>query len=164
MRDIKISKHGQISKTCLADCVCLDRLAREEDRREVEDISGRSLGNNLAFACAHAQPCLTARTKKGELLGIFGVVPLGGRQGAIAFVGTKAIEENGHAFLRGSKDVMSYLEKNYPYDFLMNVVDARNEVHVHWLKWLGFNMIRQVDAYGSGKLKVIEFAKICKSP
>jgi len=157
----QVSRHGIIKPTCIADVICLERHARAEDRREVEDISGKSLGDNLTFALKHARPCLTARTRKGELLGIFGVVPTGERQGAVAFVGTDAITKNKQAFLRGSRDVMAYLEVKTDYGLLFNVVDARNVIHVHWLKWLGFSFIRHVKGYGAGKIDVIEFAKIC---
>jgi len=170
------SRHGIIKPTVLADIICLERHARAEDRREVEDLSGKSLGDNLTFALQHARPCLTARTRKGELLGIFGIVPIGEDQeavsaqartgntksGAIAFVGTDAITQNKRALLRGSRDVLAYLEAKSDYGFLFNVVDARNEIHISWLKWLGFSMIRLIQGYGAAKIPVIEFAKVTK--
>jgi len=154
------SKHGIITPATIKDVMELNRLAREEDRREVEDTSGQPLVANLFLALEYAQPCLVAHSRKGELLGMFGVVPTGEGQGAIAFVGTRMIEENRMSFLRGSRDVIAYLERDY--DFLFNVVDARNAVHIYWLKWLGFSMIRRVEEYGAAKIPVIEFAKVTK--
>jgi len=154
---INISKHGNITPTTLFDVCELDKLARDEDRREVEDISHKPLITNLLFALEHAKPCLTARTHFGELYGIFGVLPSFHHWGAIAFIGTKAIEQNTISFLRGSKDVLNYVQQHY--DMLCNIVDARNEVHVRWLKWLGFSMIRRLDNFGAKQIQVLEFAK-----
>jgi len=154
------TRHGVITYSCIAECICLGHSARPQDRREVEDISGQSLEANLFFALAHAKPCLTARTKENKLLGIFGVIPTVPREGAIAMIGTQEIERNRHSFLRGSRDVLAYLHKDY--DRLYNVVDARNTLHVEYLKWLGFKMGKHIEQFGHAKIPVIEFERRIK--
>jgi len=157
------TRHGRIRPATPFDVAQLAQVARVEDRREVEDISGQSLFLNLSLALSFAQPCLTCRTAFGGLLlGIFGIVPVAPRQGAIAFIGTQAIEQHKTAFLRGAKDVMAHVENEANYGFLYNVVDARNELHIKFLKWLGFTFIRRVDGFGAAKIPVIEFCKIIK--
>jgi len=154
-----ISKHGLVTPSTYQDADELAATARRQDIREVEDISGKPLFLNLIVAVGMGKPCLTARTLSGELLCMMGIVPIGKGQGAIAMIGTPLIEQERFSFLRGAKDVMSYLESRTDYDFLCNVVDARNKLHIDFLKWLGFSMLRKVEGYGAAKIPVVEFCK-----
>lgn len=43
---------------------------------------------------------------------------------------------------------------------LFNCVDQRNEVHINWLRWLGFKFVRIIPEYGIQKLPFIEFVRI----
>jgi len=138
----------------------LVQLVREEDRREVEDISGRSLYANLVFAMENARPCLTARTKAGELVFIAGVVPTAPREGAVALIGTRAIECNRLAFMRASLSLLSAAHSSY--DRLYNVVDCRNKLHIRYLEWLGFTMGNRIEKYGAAQIPVIEFERRVK--
>lgn len=153
-----MTPHGIVTRATLDDAEELNTLARWEDRREVEDISGKSALHGFSMGVLLGDPAYTLRTLKGELVGIVGVVPIGLHQGAIALSGTRLIEQNKISFLRGSKDVLRDLEKRY--DCLLNVCDARNTVHHRWLKWLGFHFIQKVENYGANKIPVIEFARI----
>jgi len=151
-------KHGQVAPSTFADAQELAGKLREEDRREIEAISGQNPLHNFQLAVLVAKPCLTLRTFDGELIGLLGVVPVGLRCGAIAMSGTRLIEQNRTAFLRGSREVLAYLEQSY--DTLFNVCDARNRVHLNWLKWLGFSLIARRENFGVGQIPVIEFARI----
>jgi len=153
-----LTPHGLVYPATMADAKELAETLREEDRREIVDISGQTPLHNFQLAVLIAKPCLVMRTHEGELVGIVGVVPVGLNRGAIAMSGTRLIEQIPKAFLRGSRDVLAYLERHY--ETLFNVCDARNHVHLKWLKWLGFSLIRRQDNYGVGKIEVIEFAKI----
>jgi len=159
-----ISKHGLITKTTLDDCFELNFKARPQDRAEVEDISGETLLDNLEYGLKHAKPCLTARTHSGALLGIFGVIPLWCEVSSIAFIGTKEIERNKYAFLRGARDALAYVEKLPDCRFLTNLVDCRNELHIKFLKRLGFHMHERIENFNQSNISAMKFWNFPKSP
>lgn len=156
-----MTPHGIVSRSTFADAHELDGLLRPEDRREVEEITGKPAIHNLLMGVVIGDPCWTLRDPDGGLLGILGVVPVGLRHGAIALSGTALLEQRRFNFLRGTLDVLAELEKTY--DTLFNVCDARNTVHHRWLKWAGFNFIRKIDRFGAKGVPVIEFARITKN-
>ena len=43
---------------------------------------------------------------------------------------------------------------------IWNYVDARNVVHIKWLKWLGFTIINKHNQFGIGRIPFYEFVKI----
>lgn len=138
----------------------------EQLAREAAEIAGISALDNLRRAVLFGDPCLTLRTNEGAMIGLLTIVPVGLIHGCIAFSGTPEIENNRMAFLRGSREILADLDSRY--DTLMNVCDARNEVHHRWLKWLGFHFIRKIDRYGAEGVPVYEFARIsptrCATP
>lgn len=153
-----MTPHGIVSRATFADAHELDQSLRPEDRRELEDISGRPALQNLLLGVLVGKPSLAIRSLDGELAGILGVAPVGLQHGAVAFAGTPVIEQRSTAFLRGSRDVLDAISRDY--DTLFNVCDARNEVHHRWLRWLGFTFIRKIDHYGAAQVPVYEFARI----
>ena len=153
-----MTPHGIVTRAALADAEELDRNLRPEDRAELEDISGASALDCLRRSVLFGDPAYTLRTHSGELVGIVSVAPVSYLHGAIAMSGTPAIERVSTAFLRGSRDVLADIERRF--DTLLNVCDARNEVHHRWLKWLGFTFIRKIDSFGPRGVPVYEFARI----
>jgi hypothetical protein len=61
-------------------------------------------------------------------------------------------------FLRKSKEVLAEMQKKYP--LLFNVVDARNEVHVKWIGWLGFTFVKKHLNWGPEGRMFYEFVRI----
>lgn len=159
--DQLLTRHGIVTPATLEDARELDRNLREADRRELEDVTGRPALANLLLGVLISKPSLALRTHEGKLIAILNVAPVGLTYGVIGMSGTSLLEESRTAFLRGSLDVISQIEKDY--DTLLNVCDARNPVHHRWLKWLGFKFIRKVDQYGANGIPVYEFARITQS-
>ena len=153
-----MTPHGLVTRTTAADTRELAANLRDADRLELESTSDHKVEKTLLFGALTSDPCLTLRTHDGALLGILGVVPEGGGVGVVWMAGTPLIEQRRMAFLRGGRDVMSFLDQRY--DVLHNAVDARNEVHIRWLRWLGFSFLRTVDNVGPRGISVIEFARI----
>ncbi|AMD61441.1 hypothetical protein V6R85_02495 [Agrobacterium sp. CCNWLW32] len=153
-----MTPHGIVTRATFADAYELDAKLRPEDRKEVEDITGKPAIRNFLMGVVIGEPCLTLRDPEGELLGILGVVPVGVSGGSIALSGTALLEQRRTCFLRGTIDVLAELDRSY--DTLFNVCDARNPVHHRWLKWAGFNFIRKIDRFGAKGVPVIEFARI----
>lgn len=153
-----ITKHGNVTNANMDDIQSLIEQIRPEDRQEIEDISGHSVEENFQFALRFGEPCLALRTlNDNDLVGILTVCPTGNRCGVIAMSGTVLLEKNEKAFLRGSRDVLKYLDQSY--DLLYNVCDARNSTHHKWLKWLGFKFLA-LKNYGHANVPVYEFARL----
>ena len=153
-----MTPHGIVARATFADAHELAAKLRPEDRREVEEITGKPALHNLLLAVAIGEPALTLRDHERGLIGIMGVARTGLHSGAVSFLGTSLIEQRSSAFLRGSREVLREVSKEY--DTLFNVCDARNLVHQKWLKWLGFRFIRKIDRFGASGVPVIEFARI----
>ena len=80
--------------------------------------------------------------------------------GSIWLLGTEEIEEHPVALLRLCKKILPRLMT--PYDMLFNLMDVRNELHVKFVKWLGFTFIRE-RPFGPEGLPFYEFALINKN-
>ena len=72
---------------------------------------------------------------------MFGVAAAspGCRHGIPWLLGGNQIEENAFAFARISKRGLKNVLRHY--QMLSNVIDARNETAIRWLKWLGFSIL-----------------------
>ena len=98
---------------------------------------------------------------KGEPIGVFGVAD-GNEQnfglGWVWMVGTDRIKEIRTQFLRNCKEELEKMQGDY--DILCNYVDARNKVHIKWLRWMGFTFLREVKNYGEEGRTFYEFARL----
>jgi hypothetical protein len=155
-----MTPHGIVTRATLADAEELAANLRDCDRAELVDISGLEPGDTLKRGVLMGSPALTLRTHSGDMIGILTVVPFGATGGIISMSGTPLIEQTKVPFLRGSLDVLRHLDARF--ETLFNVCDARNEVHVRWLRWMGFSLIRKINHYGANQVPVYEFARIRK--
>lgn len=73
---------------------------------------------------------------KNENVALTGVEPVSKDEGLIWMVATPDLEKHGLEFLRACHEFIDIMCR--PYKKVGNVVHARNEVHLKWLKWLGF--------------------------
>ena len=73
-------------------------------------------------------------------------------------LGTDKIREARMGFLRQSEYWLNELHEGHP--LLFNYVDARNTLHIRWLKWMGFSFINLHQEYGVGRLPFYEFVRI----
>ena len=62
-----------------------------------------------------------------------------------------------YSFLRENEKVIDFL--NTKYKILWNYVDCRNQLHIKWLKWCGFQFINKTN-YGVLNKPFYEFIKI----
>lgn len=76
----------------------------------------------------------------GRLACLWGIAPLSltSSSGVPWFLSTPVVEQHPVLFLRRCKPHVQEFKDRY--DFMVNHVDARNKVAIHWLKWLGFEM------------------------
>jgi hypothetical protein len=82
-----------------------------------------------------SDPCLAGTAPDGNPAVLFGAVPTG-RWGRVWLVATSAVEQWPITFLRHSRTWVHFLTLMYP--VLYNIVDARNTLHLSWLRWAGF--------------------------
>jgi len=125
----------------------IDYLAehlRAEDVREVRTLKpDADIRDTLQEAWDESQITRVVR-KDGKPVVIFGSGPtedviasVGASAADIWLLGTDDIKLNKMSFLKLSMKVIKEIAR--PYDYLWNVVDPRNELHIRWLEWLGFS-------------------------
>ena len=105
---------------------------RQADVDELKALSGVSPEIGVAYSIASSQKGYAAYYD-GTLTAIFGI-----SNGLIWLVGTDAITKHPITFFRTSKQIFHELTKGHNY--LHNYVDARNKLHLRWLKWIGFTI------------------------
>lgn len=115
----------------------LDELAltmREEDKQEVRFSSGRDPLDALLFGYQLSNEASTV-IRQGKVVAIFGVV---GTKGVIGSPWMLASEDLVHckSLLRECRQILQRYTEEYQY--LTNACWSKNEVHVNWIKWLGF--------------------------
>lgn len=141
----------EIRPTIESDLGRLAETMRKEDIEEVLAL-GQSPIEALQYGFEYSEPCLTA-TSNGEIVAIFGVVPKFSA-GIIWLLGSDLIQTNKIEFLRKSEKVLDNMSA--PFDYVMNCVDRRNDVHLKWLHWLKFDEIGDVIING------LPFAQVVK--
>ena len=148
-----------LTPTTVEDIDYIAPILRKADKQECLATTGQMPLSILHTALLYGDMTLTLRTPKGERIGICGVAPSPfEKAGVIWMCATDAIMKHQIAFLRRSKDALDYLGADY--DILHNCVDARNTVHMKWLKWMGFHFIKRHEAYGVEKRPFYEFIRI----
>lgn len=132
---------------------------RDEDRREIDALTALSPEAVLPQLVNDAAKPLCFTTVKGKPVGVFGVqptpIPI---LGTVWCVTTNAILHHKMEFLRASRVHVEHLNEDFP--LITNVVDARNSLHINWLRWLGFKFLRRIDRWGARSVPFIEFARI----
>jgi hypothetical protein len=128
---------------------------RAADLREIEAASGRDPLDVLREGAELSVPSCTIIGNIGFVAGMFGATP------------------DGRVWLLGSDELVTYpLNRQFLkecrvwcdkmlnlYPLLHNVIDERNDVHIRWLKWMGFTFINR-KPYGPQGLPFLEFVRI----
>lgn len=141
----------------------IDRLSkrlRAADLQEIQAVTGEDSRKALEQGMAWSDPCLVVADPQDRSLALFGVVPDPGQAdvGRVWLLGTDDLVSYSHAFLRNSRKWIEKLHERYP--TLWNYVDARNEVHIRWLKWCGFTFLRRIEEYGVERRPFYEFERV----
>lgn len=120
----------------------IDSLAcnlRDDDRREITAIYGPDVVNAIRASVRQSDPDFTfAAEYKGELIAMIGCGSLGllGNAGMPWLLGTDEVKRHAKSLCILSRQHLTrWLER---YRVLINHVDARNELHITWLKRMGF--------------------------
>ena len=145
----------------LTDVAIVAENMRKEDIAEVKAQNGGCPKGSLLYAYFMSKPCLTVVSRHGHLMAMGGVVPEGKKTGRIWLLGCQSMVDDSidrRWFLRKSKEKLADMQSLYP--LLFNMVDARNEVHVKWIDWLGFTFIKKHLNWGPESRMFYEFVRI----
>lgn len=142
------------------DAESLAGRLRDADRREIQAFSGREPLEELRRGLARSDPALALVDERDMPLALFGVAPARDRPGVgyVWLLGSAELAPRRVAFLRLSRPWVARLQERYP--VLTNCVDARNTVHLRWLRWCGFTLTRLVPEYGAERRPFYEFRKV----
>lgn len=153
----------QVRRLTIGQSVSYDGLdivkdLRPADLAEIQAVRGTrvQVGDVLMAGILESVEAYTIRDDENEIVAILGVQPNESCPllGQVWMVGTNRIETNRIEFLRHSSEVLDLLTARWP--MLWNRVDARNTLHIRWLKWMGFQLRNKV-IWGKQKLPFWEF-------
>lgn len=140
------------------DVLSITPRLRKEDLLEVE-ASGRVSPEEALFIGLYSPDgCFVAVDSEDAPQIIFGTVPSHEPfMGFVWMMGTDAIKDNWVQVLRQTS---YWLEKiSDGYQLLTNAVHCDNKLHIKWLRWAGFHMLRKVEVNGNS---FYEFAKLIR--
>lgn len=132
---------------------------RAEDFAELTATSTRPPVELLRLGAEQSAPSCSILNAQGEVVGMFGVVPVAPGCGRVWLLGSDELIKNPlrRQFIRESHKYLDGLFKQYP--LLFNVIDEQNTIHIRWLKWLNFTFIRRIPAYGLEQRPYLEFVR-----
>ena len=141
----------------LDDVKQLSKNLRQEDIDEIKANANVTPYFALSTGVKYSHLPLTIMSDENKPIMIMGVIPHGKNLGMIWLLSSPDIKLISIPFLRNCKGVLNLYLKSFP--ILYNYIDARNTVHLNWLKWLGFSFIKVHEHFGYEKRKFIEFIK-----
>jgi hypothetical protein len=133
---------------------------RTPDRREILAATGEEPLAALKRSIAWSDPCYALVDELGIVIALFGVVPDNVNRdiGSVWLLGSYELVNHSIQFVKHCRNWVDILQEDYR--VIWNYVDARNEVHIKWLKWCGFTFLRLVDNYGVEQRPFYEFEKV----
>ena len=148
-----------LTPTTVEDIDFIAPRLRKADYNECMASTGQKPRGVLHRSLDLGDISLTLRASNGDRVGLCGVVPSPlAEAGIVWMVATDDIYQHQITFLRNSKRALKHLSEDYL--VLFNCVDARNSLHIKWLRWMGFTFINKHENYGAEKRLFYEFVRI----
>ncbi|MGD9727134.1 MAG: phage protein Gp13 family protein [Candidatus Melainabacteria bacterium] len=144
----------------LAEAIALAQDLRPEDEAEIRAMSGHEPVTSLSHGIQFSDLPTTVMDEDGSILGMFGAVPTGRnpRVGVVWMLCSPKILKHRRQFAKESRQWIEAMHRRY--DLLWNVVDERNTVHIRWLQWCGFTIIKRHEVLGIENRPFLEFVRI----
>ena len=155
-------KHAvSIRPSVIQDVIDVAEGMRSEDKAEVYALSGDTPKGGLLCCYLASKPCITMTSRHGYLLGMYGVIPERDGVGRIWMLGREEMTKDKIDKLSFLKQAKIQIEKlNKKYKVLFNQVDARNQIHIDWIRWMGFTIIKRHSKWGFEGRPFYEFVRI----
>lgn len=147
--------------TRVADIPYVAEFMREEDVAEIKAAAGHDPQRALLHSFFKGDPCMTMVGRDGRPMGMWGVVPQRDDVGCVWMLCTDDLVRdriNSMRFLREAPGHLNRIQARYR--VLFNFADARNVVHIKWLRWMGFTFIASHPNYGTEGRLFHEFVRI----
>ncbi len=152
-----------VRKSIIDDVKILSENMREEDIRELKTLGTTPFDSLMqGFRCSDS--CYSLCDDKGNIMAMFGVASIpelseeyGLKAASIWLLGSKDLKSVSRFFIRNSRKVYQKLISNY--DFVVNIADARNTLHIKWLKYIGVTFIGECLINGVKFLKFIGISR-----
>ena len=135
----------------------LSTRLRQEDIDECKAHSNSKPLDALTIGVQNSHLPFAVYNNKHNPVFIVGVIPQGKNLGMIWLLSSPEINNMPLTFLRHCKKVLECYNQTFP--VLYNYIDARNTLHLKWLKWLGFQFIKVHQNFGYEQIKFIEFIR-----
>lgn len=147
---------GHARPATIQDAVAIIPKLREADRNEIRAV----FGVTPEAVLLNPRNAWTMVAADGELVGMFGVEPYqpDPSVGQVWMVATTALKSHQIEFLRTARVWIEKLHETYP--VLGNFVDARNTLHIKWLRWMGFVFINRFEEWGFEQRPFLQFVRL----
>lgn len=147
-----------VRKATREDVFSIAQRLRKEDLLEIQASGSASPEEALLVGLESPDVCFVAVDSGDVPQIIFGSVPSHDPiMGYVWMMGTDEIRENWVQVLRQTH---YWLEKvSDGYQLLSNAVHSDNKLHIKWLRWAGFHMLRKLEVNGH---VFYEFAKLVR--
>ncbi len=123
--------------------------------------AGENPKEALLLGLLTGKPCMTICKADGTPVGMWGVTPDVDGIGLPWLLGTDDLVNDRRTRMRFLREVKAQVAKVLrTYRVLWNCVDARNTVHVRWIRWMGFTFIAEHPNYGAEGRLFLEFCKV----
>lgn len=151
-----------VAKATLDDAVNIAPNLRSADKAELKAVTGLDPALSLVYGIGIGRSwTLFDEGLRSAPIAMFGVCPFTKRVGIPWMCATDDLVTHKRFFISHSKQYIDQMLSLYP-DGLTNYIDARNKVHIEWLKHFGFEITGFVDKYGHSQLPFYRFSKNLK--
>ena len=140
------------------DAIRLAKNLRKEDKQELKAYGNLKYTEALKMGVEQSKIPLAIYDKEGQIVCLLGVRSINSSLGQVWLLASPRIEKLSIKFLRNTRTVADLLTKDHK--LLFNYVDARNKLHIRFLKFCGFTFINRHEEFGYEKRPFYEFVKI----
>jgi hypothetical protein len=147
-------KHLLVRKSKLEDTSLLAARLRSADKDEIYAVRGVGPNEALMICVTDSTTCWTVLNDRTPIA-MFGYLHINNETAQIWMLGADELTQNKKWFISESKRWISDFKKQYR--VLFNFIDARNELHIKWVKRMGFDIVETNPTYGFEKRLFYKF-------
>lgn len=149
---------SHVERTTVEDIVYVANNIRQADADEIQASVGIPVLISLFRSWTSSWKTETIFNPEGMPVGIYGAVADNYGNSIVWMVATDGLIKIAKDFIKHCSPIIDNFNHTSP--VLYNVVDARNHVHIRWLKKLGFKIINKHKYWGVEKRLFYKFVRI----